>query len=124
MRLNKLDKKEVLKVLKNVYDPEYPVSIIELGIVKEEDITINGDKIIIQFTPTSPLCPMGGIIGIVIKYALEKKFGKDVEVEVKVKPGTHAEENLLNNLLQDRKKFEESVNRLKESGLLDNCINQ
>ncbi|MBS7656229.1 DUF59 domain-containing protein [Candidatus Bathyarchaeota archaeon] len=116
-----MDKKEVLKVLKNVYDPEYPVSIIELGIVKEEDITINDNKIIIQFTPTSPLCPMGGVIGIVIKYALEKEFGK--EVEVKVKPGTHAEESLLNNLLQDRKKFEESVNRLKESGLLDVCIN-
>jgi metal-sulfur cluster biosynthetic enzyme len=116
-----LDKKEILETLKNVYDPEYPVSVVELGIVKEEDITINGDKALIQFTPTSPLCPMGGIIGIVIKYALEKKFGK--EFEVKVKPGAHADEESLNNLLQDKKRFDETVNRLKESGLLDSCIN-
>jgi metal-sulfur cluster biosynthetic enzyme len=115
-----MNKKEILEVLRNVYDPEFPVSVLELGIVREEDINLDGNKPTIQFTPTSPLCPMGGIIGIVIKYALEKKFGK--EFEVKVKPGTHAEENSLNNLLQDRKKFEETVNRLKESGLLDACL--
>jgi len=115
-----LNKKEILEALKNVYDPEIPVSVLELGIVKEEDINLDGDRPVIQFTPTSPFCPMGGIIGIIIKYALEKKFGK--EFEVKVKPGTHAEENSLNDILQDRKKFEETITKLKESGLLDACL--
>ncbi|MBS7657638.1 MAG: iron-sulfur cluster assembly protein [Candidatus Bathyarchaeia archaeon] len=115
-----MDKKEILETLRNVYDPEFPVSVIELGIVKEEDINLNGDKPVVLFTPTSPLCPMGGIIGLVIKYALEKKFGK--EFEVKVKPGSHADEESLNNILQDRKKFEESISKLKESGVLDACL--
>lgn len=115
-----MEKKEILEALKKVYDPEYPASVLELGIVREEDVAVEGDKTKVQFTPTSPFCPMGGVIGVVIKYALEKKVGG--EVEVKVKPGTHAQESYLNELLQDKKKYEETLNRLRESGLLDRCL--
>lgn len=115
-----MDKKEILDILKNVYDPEHPISVLDLKIVEAEDIFIEGDKARIEFKPTSPFCPMGGLIGVVIKYALEKKLGK--EVEVRVKKGTHAQEKLLNDMLRDKKKYEEMLARLKPSGLLEQCI--
>jgi len=115
-----VDKDQILEVLKKVYDPEYPMPITELKIVEKDDITIANDTMKIEFKPTAPYCPMGGVIGIIIKYALENKFGKNVEVRVKA--GTHAQESMLNVLLSDRKKYEETVERLKSSGMLERCI--
>ncbi len=115
-----MERKEILDVLKNVYDPEHPVSVLDLKIVEESDIAIDGDKARVEFKPTSPFCPMGGVIGIVIKYALEQKLGR--EVEVRVKKGTHSQEKLLNDLLGDKKKYEQMLERLKPSGMLEQCI--
>jgi len=107
---------EILNILSKVYDPEIPLSVTELGIVKEEDISISDGNIRVLFTPTSPICPMGGVIGILIKYELEKVLGR--EVEVKVKPGTHIQESSLNRLLDNREEYERQVSRLKSLGLI------
>ncbi len=115
-----MDKDQVLEVLKKVYDPEYPMPITDLKIVERDDITIADDSMKVEFKPTAPYCPMGGIIGVIIKYALEKKVGRNVDV--KVKSGTHAQESMLNQLLSDRKKYEETLQRLKESGMLERCV--
>jgi len=115
-----VDKDQVLEVLKKVYDPEYPMPITELKIVDKEDIVITDDTMKIEFKPTAPYCPMGGVIGVIIKYALEKKFGRNVDVRVKT--GTHAQESMLNQLLSDRKRYEETLERLKSSGMLERCI--
>jgi len=117
-----LDKDQVLEVLKKVYDPEYPMPITDLKIVEKDDITIADNSMKVEFKPTAPYCPMGGVIGIIIKYALETKFGNNVEVRVKA--GTHAQESMLNQLFSDRKKYEETVERLKSSGMLERCIAQ
>jgi metal-sulfur cluster biosynthetic enzyme len=117
-----VDKDQVLEALKKVYDPEYPMPITDLRIVEKDDITITDDTMKVEFKPTAPYCPMGGVIGIIIKYALEKKFGKNVDV--KVKTGSHAQESTLNQLLSDRKKYEETVERLKSSGMLERCITE
>jgi len=115
-----LDKSELVEVLRKVYDPEFPLSVIDLKIVNEDDISIEGEKIKILFTPTSPLCPMGGMIGALIKYALEKKTGKMVEVTLK--PGTHNQEKMLNEMLKDSERYKEILERLKTAGFLDKCV--
>ena len=117
-----VNKDEVMETLSKVYDPEYPMPITDLKIVEKEDITLTDDGIKLEFKPTAPYCPMGGVIGIIIKYALEKKFGKKVDVRVKI--GTHAQESMLNQFLSDRKKYEDTVERLKSSGMLEKCIAQ
>ncbi|MBS7626452.1 DUF59 domain-containing protein [Candidatus Bathyarchaeota archaeon] len=115
-----VDKCELMEVLKKVYDPEYPLSVIDLKIVGEEDITFEDGKVRILFTPTSPFCPMGGMIGALIKYAVEKKTG--VEAHVSVKPGTHTQEDMLNEMLNDPKKYGAALERLRASGLIERCI--
>jgi len=115
-----LDKSELVEVLKKVYDPEFPLSVIDLKIVNEDDITIEGEKIKVLFTPTSPFCPMGGMIGALIKYALEKKAGK--EVEVTLKSGTHNQERMLNEMLKDNQKYKDIIERMKTAGFLEKCV--
>lgn len=47
----------VIDVLKNIYDPEIPVDVYELGLIYE--VKINKDKHIdIEMTLTSPNCPV------------------------------------------------------------------
>ncbi len=47
---------DVISALRNVYDPEIPVNIWDLGLVY--DIAINQSEIVITMTFTSPTCPM------------------------------------------------------------------
>jgi len=50
--------------LNNVFDPEIPVNIVELGLVYECDVTKNNDKfdVKIDMTLTAPGCGMGDVI--------------------------------------------------------------
>lgn len=49
-------KDDIIAVLKNIYDPEIPVNIWDLGLIY--DVLINDTEIIINMTFTSPTCPM------------------------------------------------------------------
>lgn len=51
---------QVINALKNVYDPEIPVNIWELGLVYDIDILAHdsGFTVCIKMTMTSPTCPM------------------------------------------------------------------
>ncbi len=48
---------EVVKLLKNTYDPEIPVNVYDLGLIYKIDV--NDDKHVdITMTLTAPNCPM------------------------------------------------------------------
>jgi len=51
-----VSKDDIIAALKNVYDPEIPVNIWDLGLVY--DIAIDEKEIVITMTFTSPTCPM------------------------------------------------------------------
>ena len=65
---------EVYEEMKHVYDPEYPIPITDLNIVLKDYIKIDGNKIIVEFKPTTPYCPSGGIIGVLIRKVLKDKW--------------------------------------------------
>lgn len=116
-----LDRKTIIAILKGVYDPEYPVSVVEMNIVDEDSIEIlSGNKIRLTFKPTTPFCPMGGLIGVLIKYALEKAL--NVEVEVLVKPGSHISEDVINSTINDENQYRAIIKQLSDIGLLERCV--
>lgn len=116
-----LNKKAIMAVLKGVYDPEYPVSVIEMNIVDEESVEILSDeKIRVTFKPTTPFCPMGGLIGVLMKYALEKTL--NVKAEVLVKPGTHVSEDAINTAINDENRYEAIIKQLSDMSLLKRCV--
>ncbi len=47
--------------LRNVYDPEIPVNIVDLGLVYEIQIK-EGNKVNVTMTLTAPACPVAGDI--------------------------------------------------------------
>ncbi len=53
-------KEQVYEVLQTCYDPEIPVSIVDLGLVY--DVEIQDDKVAVKMTLTASGCGMGGMI--------------------------------------------------------------
>ncbi|HEU5433574.1 MAG TPA: metal-sulfur cluster assembly factor [Thermomicrobiales bacterium] len=52
---------EVLENLKNVYDPEIGINIVDLGLVYDIDVAESGD-VLVTMTLTSLGCPLGPVI--------------------------------------------------------------
>ena len=48
---------EIIKVLKNIYDPEIPVNIWDLGLIYEVDAD-DENNVRIRMTLTTPNCPI------------------------------------------------------------------
>jgi len=55
-----LSKEEILEALKQVYDPEIPVDIVNLGLVYE--VRVETGLVYVKITTTSPGCPLVNII--------------------------------------------------------------
>ncbi len=52
---------EIVMTLKNIYDPEIPVNIYDLGLIYEIDFTPDGVATI-RMTLTAPNCPMADML--------------------------------------------------------------
>ncbi|MCX8178761.1 MAG: iron-sulfur cluster assembly protein [Candidatus Aenigmarchaeota archaeon] len=76
-----ITKKQVLEKLKQCYDPEIPVNIVDLGLVY--DIQIKDGNVFIKMTLTSIGCPLYGVISEDVKNKVKLIKGvKNVDVEI------------------------------------------
>ena len=59
--MNKLTKEDVIEALKDVYDPEIPVNIVDLGLVY--NVEVEDNEVEVEMTLTAQGCGMGPYIG-------------------------------------------------------------
>src|SRR5690242_2473996 len=72
---------EVYDVLKNCYDPEIPVNIVDLGLIY--DVKIEGEKVDVKMTLTARGCHMSTYIADDAKQKILGLPGiKDANVEI------------------------------------------
>lgn len=81
----------VYLALRQVFDPELFVNIVDLGLVYEVQVTEAEGKsdVHVKMTMTSPACPVGPQLVQEVKDALEMMLGEQlgkVEVEVVMSP--------------------------------------
>ena len=72
--------KDIVLTLKNIYDPEIPVNIYDLGLIYDIDYNPSGE-VTIQMTLTAPNCPMADYVVAQVKEAVEDVPGV-VSVEI------------------------------------------
>ena len=63
----------VMENLKQIYDPEIPMNIVDLGLIYGFEWA--GDDVTLKMTLTAPGCPVAGILAEEIKGAIEKVAG-------------------------------------------------
>lgn len=72
---------DIMKALKECYDPEIPVNVWDLGLIY--DVAVDDDKVHVKMTLTAPGCPMHSFISREVKEKLQSVSGvKEATVEV------------------------------------------
>lgn len=73
----------VRAAIRDVYDPEIPVNIYELGLIYKVDINPENNNVFVEMTLTSPGCPVAGEMPGMIENAVKSvnDIG-DVVVEI------------------------------------------
>ncbi|MCE4606370.1 MAG: iron-sulfur cluster assembly protein [Desulfurococcales archaeon] len=78
-------KKKMIEVLKEVYDPEIPIDVWNLGLIYDIDIDDEGNVHILM-TMTAIGCPVAGLIVHYVEEALKDGIpdlrDKNIEVEI------------------------------------------
>ncbi|MDU4697278.1 MULTISPECIES: metal-sulfur cluster assembly factor [Paenibacillus] len=81
--MNKID--QIRESLREVYDPELGVNIVDLGLVY--DIREEEDQVYIQMTLTTPGCPMHDTIVGGVRWVLNDQLGiQNPEIDIVWEP--------------------------------------
>ena len=85
MSTENLTQEQVFAALKEVYDPEIPVNVVDLGLIYE--VQVNSGDVYVQMTLTAPGCGMGPYIAQQAEWAVSELEGvDDVNVEMVFDP--------------------------------------
>ncbi|XP_022983160.1 protein AE7-like 1 isoform X2 [Cucurbita pepo subsp. pepo] len=89
-----VDPLEIYDFVRDIRDPEHPYSLEQLSVLSEESITVDDKlgRILITFTPTIQHCSMATVIGLCLRVKLKHFFPPNYKVDIKVFPGSHANE--------------------------------
>ena len=78
--------KQVIKVLRKIFDPEIPLNIYDIGLIYGIDISPDND-IHIRMTLTAPTCPVAGTLPPEVEKKVREIAGvRDVKVELTWEP--------------------------------------
>eukprot|EP01057_Protomagalhaensia_wolfi_P001657 Protomagalhaensia_wolfi_Nauph_80__1656@NODE_2023_length_1241_cov_35_633111_g1583_i0_p1_GENE_NODE_2023_length_1241_cov_35_633111_g1583_i0NODE_2023_length_1241_cov_35_633111_g1583_i0_p1_ORF_typecomplete_len201_score41_29FeS_assembly_P/PF01883_19/1_8e18PanZ/PF12568_8/0_17_NODE_2023_length_1241_cov_35_633111_g1583_i05611163 len=102
----RIDEQEVFEWLKNLKDPEYPLSLEELKVVYVEGINVDLEKrlVSVEFTPTVPHCSQATLIGLMIRCVLQWSLPSTWKTRVYIKEGSHSTEESINKQLADKER--------------------
>lgn len=84
-----METKDVLEALRQVLDPELGINVVDLGLVY--GVTVEGARVEVVLTMTSPACPLGGQLSSGAEAAVRRCVpeGFDVEVRMVLDPAWH-----------------------------------
>eukprot|EP00730_Choanoeca_flexa_P013545 TRINITY_DN5441_c0_g1_i2.p1 TRINITY_DN5441_c0_g1~~TRINITY_DN5441_c0_g1_i2.p1 ORF type:complete len:170 (+),score=27.56 TRINITY_DN5441_c0_g1_i2:40-510(+) len=119
---DEVDSREIFDLIRNINDPEHPLTLEELNVVRLDQIYVDNKTgtIRVEFTPTIPHCSMASLIGLSIRVKLMRVLPPRYKVDVAIFPGTHASREELNKQLGDKERVAAA---LENTGLL-NVVNQ
>ena len=131
LRRDTIDADEIFEIIRNIQDPEHPLTLEQLGVVSRHQIEVedNPDKIStleVRFTPTIPHCSMATMIGLCIRVKLLRSLPSSgrFQVTVRIEPGTHNSENSVNKQLADKERVCAALENKHLLGVVNKCIRQ
>lgn len=118
-----IDRREIFDLIKNIKDPEHPLTLEELNVVREDQISVDDKNIAIEFTPTINRCSMAPLIGLTIIVKLLRSLPDKMKLDVKITSGTHDAEEAYNKQLNDKERVAAALENSNLLGVINGCIN-
>jgi metal-sulfur cluster biosynthetic enzyme len=75
-----MENEDILTALKDVFDPELGVNIVDLGLVYRAQWTREG--IVVEMTLTTPTCPIGDMMADQAEAALRRRFPDAASIRI------------------------------------------
>ena len=122
-----LNPEEVFEIIRNIQDPEHPLTLEQLGVVSREQIVLDEHsghrkRLEVRFTPTIPHCSMATQIGLCLRVKLDRSLPAAYKTSIKIEPGTHASENAINKQLADKERVSAALENKHLLGIVNRCI--
>ncbi|PAV23301.1 FAM96B [Pyrrhoderma noxium] len=99
-----IDPEEIFDHIRSINDPEHPLTLEQLAVVSAPQVEVNGNNVLVEFTPTVPHCGASTLIGLSIRVRLMRTLPHRFKVDIRVKPGSHQSESALNKQLNDKER--------------------
>ncbi|KAL6224643.1 hypothetical protein ACLB2K_003498 [Fragaria x ananassa] len=114
----------MVNFVRDIRDPEHPYSLEQLSVLSEDSITVDDKlgRILITFTPTIQHCSMATVIGLCLRVKLKQCFPPHYKVDIKVSPGSHANEESVNKQLNDKERVAAALENPNLRQLVDECL--
>ena len=121
-----IDSLEIYHHIRYILDPEHPLTLEQLHIVKPDDITVDdkNGSVDVVFTPTVPNCSLPAILGLCIREKLLRvlplRFHS--KIHISVARGTHDTEESINRQLRDKERCLAALERKNLRDKIEECI--
>lgn len=119
-----IDEREVFDIIRNLQDPEHPLTLEELNVVDIESIKVDNKNLLckVEFTPTIPHCSMATLIGLSIQVKLLRSLPSRFKAEVSIKSGTHSSEIAINKQLADKERVAAALENIHLLQVVNKCL--
>ncbi|KAK3145919.1 hypothetical protein QOZ80_3BG0259220 [Eleusine coracana subsp. coracana] len=119
-----LDALDVFDTVRDIKDPEHPYSLEQLSVLSEESVSVDEKlgRIQITFTPTVQHCSMATVIGLCLRLKLMQNFPPHFKIDIKVAPGSLANEESVNKQLNDKERVAAALENPNLRQLVDECL--
>jgi len=122
--IEEFDALEVYELLRNINDPEHPLTLEQLNIITIDNIKVSDkdSSIDIMFTPTIPHCSLATIIGLMIRVKLIRSLPMRFKVDIKITPGAHQQETAINKQLADKERIAAALENTHILDVVNRCL--
>lgn len=121
---DEIDAREIFDLIRNIKDPEHPLTLEELNVVDEEHIEVldNRSKVTVEFTPTITHCSLATLIGLAIQVKLIRCLPERFKIDVRIAKGTHSTEEAVNKQLADKERVAAALENPHLLEVVNQCI--
>ncbi|KAF2857299.1 hypothetical protein K470DRAFT_192359, partial [Piedraia hortae CBS 480.64] len=123
-----IDEQEVFDLIAPITDPEHPLSLGSLGVVRLEDISLESPPssrlttVKVLLTPTTSACSLTTVIGLGVKVRLLNSLPPRFRVDVGIKPGTTNTADEVNKQLSDKERVTAAMENRALVGVVGNML--
>ncbi|KAJ2725836.1 hypothetical protein GGI07_001043 [Coemansia sp. Benny D115] len=119
-----VDSDEVYELIRNINDPEHPLTLEQLHVTNREHVFVNDldNHVLVEFTPTIPHCSMATLIGLCIRVRLLRSLPERFKVDIRVRQGTHQSEVQVNKQLNDKERVAAALENTYLLDVVNQCL--